>query len=140
MNGHPPLDVRELSKGELHDLIAATKAGDPDAIKQSVAFVTVESFGYWHNRARAKLCRHFKNHPPSQKQCDRMVGTIYGRLTTGNFHEQFRDQLSMAIRFNRDRMEEAANIALRSDREYIVRYGNRVIHAIRSIRPEETAW
>ena len=133
MNGHPPLDVRELSKGELHDLIAATKAGDPDAIKHSVAFVTVESFGYWHNRARAKLCRHFKNHPPSPKQCDRLVDAICRRLISGNFHEQFKDQLSMAIRFNRDRMEKCGNIALKSDREHVVRYGHRVLHAIRSI-------
>ena len=139
MSGYPPRDIRELTAIELHDLIDATKAGDTDAIKQSVAFVTAESFGYWHNRARAKLCRHFKNHPPSQKQCDRMVGTICGRLTSGNFYEQFRDQLSMAIRFDRDSMQKAANIALRSDREYIVRYGNRVLHAIRSIRPDETA-
>ena len=138
MSGYPPRDIRELTAVELHDLIDATKAGDTDAIKQSVAFVTAESFGYWHNRARAKLCRHFKNHPPSQKQCDRMVGTICGRLTSGNFYEQFRDQLSMAIRFDRDSMQKAANIALRSDREYIVRYGNRVLHAIRSIRPDET--
>ena len=112
MTGHPPRDIREITAIELHDLIDATKAGDPDAIKRSVQFITVESFGYWHNRARAKLCRHFKNHPPSQQQCARMVGAICGRLTTGNFYEQFKDQLSMAIRFNRGRMEEAANIAL----------------------------
>ena len=139
MTRHPPRDIRELTKGELHDLIDATKAGDSDAVKQSVAFVTVESFGYWHNRARAKLCRHFKNHPPSPNQCARMVGAICGRLTSGKFYEQFKDQLSMAIRFDRDSMQKAANVALTSDREYIVRYGNRVLHAIQSTRPEEPA-
>ena len=139
MTFHAPRDVRELTKGDLHDLIDATKSGCSDAIKTSVAFVTTESFGYWHNRARAKLCRYFKNHPPLPKQCDRMVDAICGRLISGNFYEQFRDQLSMAIRFNCDRMQDSANIALKSDREYIVRYGNRVLHAIKSIPPRGNA-
>ena len=68
-----------------------------------------------------------------------MVDAISGRLTSGNFYEQFKDQLAMAIRFNRDRMEYSANIALNSDREHVVRYGNRVLHAINSIPPEENS-
>ena len=137
MTSQPPREFRELSKGELHDLIRATKSGNSGAINQAVAFFTVESFGMWHNRARANLCRHFKNHPPGPMQCDQMVETICERLISGNFSEQFTDRLSIAIRFNRDRMQEAAHIALRSDREYIVRYGHRVLHAISSIRPKE---
>ena len=133
MANYATRDIRDLTKGQLHDLIDDAKAGDSDAIKQAIAFILVESFGYWHNRARAKLCRHFKNHPPSPKQCDRLVDAICGRLISGNFYEQFKDQLSMAIRFNRDRMEKCGNIALKSDREYVVRYGHRVLHAIRSI-------
>ena len=133
MANYATRDIRDLTKGQLHDLIDDAKAGDSDAIKQAIAFILVESFGYWHNRARAKLCRHFKNHPPSPKQCDRLVDAICRRLISGNFHEQFKDQLSMAIRFNRDRMEKCGNIALKSDREHVVRYGHRVLHAIRSI-------
>lgn len=139
MPSYAPRDVRNLTAVQLHDLIDDTKAGSDDAIRQSVAFVIAESFGYWHNRARAKLCRHFKNHPPTPKQRDRMVDAICGRLIAGNFFEQFKDQLSMAIRFNRDRMEESAKIAINSDREYIVRYGNRVLHAISSIPPSGNA-
>jgi hypothetical protein len=139
MHNHGSYDVRELTAVELHDLIDATKDGNSDAIRTSVAFVIAESFGYWHNRARAKLCRHFKNNPPALKECDRMVDAISGRLTSGNFYEQFKDQLAMAIRFNRDRMEYSANIALNSDREHVVRYGNRVLHAINSIPPEENS-
>ena len=133
MSRNDPSDVRKFTAAELHDLIDETKSGCPAAIKQAVLFVISESFGYWHNRARAKLCRHFKNHPPAQKECDRMVATICGRLISGHFFEQFKDQLSMAIRFDRDRMAKAAQIAIQSDREYIRRYGNRVLHAIDSI-------
>lgn len=64
-----------------------------------------------------------------------MVAAVCGRLISGNFYEQFKDQLSMAIRFNCDRMAKAANIAIKSDREYIRRYGHRVLHAIDSIPP-----
>ena len=139
MKSYAPRDIRDLAANELHELIENTKAGSPDAIQSSVRFVVAESFGYWHNRARAKLCRHFKNHPPQLKECDRMVNAIFGRLTSGNFYEQFKDQLSMAIRFNREKMTKAANIAIKSEREYIRRYGKRVLHAIDSIPKTDDA-
>ena len=130
---HPPSHFGKLTKGQLHDLIASTKAGCPDAIGQSVAFVCGKSLGDWHNRARANLCRHFKNHRPSPEACEQMVNTICDRLISGKFYEQFWDQLSMAIRFDVGRMAETANIAVDSEREYIRRYGARILHAIDSI-------
>lgn len=133
-----PHDVRDLTANELHDLIDDTKAERPKAVRKAVSFVTTESFGYWHNRARAKLCRHFKNHPPQPNECDRMVAAVCGRLISGNFYEQFKDQLSMAIRFNCDRMASAANVAIKSEREYVRRYGHRVLHAIDSIPRTKT--
>ncbi len=127
--------IRSLSKTDLECLIADVKRGDGDAISRSIFFVTAESFGYWHNRARAKLCRHFKNHPPSPDDCDRLVVAIVNRLLGGYFYEQFFDQLSMAIRFSPDRLELAASIAIDSDREYVRRYGARIQHAIESLPP-----
>ncbi len=62
-----------------------------------------------------------------------MVDAVCGRLLSGNFYEQFTDQLSMAIRFNPKRMEECGRRALDSDREHVVRYAKRVLHAIRSL-------
>ena len=91
--------IRSLTKPELHELIEDVKRGDADAMDRAVVFVTAESFGIWHNRARAKLCRYFKNHPPSAAQRELLVDAIEGRLIDGTFYEQFKDQLSMAIRF-----------------------------------------
>ena len=139
MPSYAPRHIRDITAVQLHDLIDETKSGSTDAIRQSVEFVIAESFGYWHNRARAKLCRHFKNHRPKPAQCDRMVTAIIGRLISGNFYEQFRDQLSMAIRFDSKRMKDSAAIAIESDREYIRRYGNRVLHSITSIPDSENA-
>lgn len=124
--------IRSLTKADLHSLIDDVKRGDADATSRAVAFVAAESFGLWHNRARAKLCRHFKNHPPSDDERKRMVDAIVNRLIDGRFFEQFKDQLSMAIRLDPDRMADAASVASKSDREYIRRYADWVRHVLNS--------
>ena len=124
--------IRTLTKSDLHSLIDDVKRGDPDATSRATVFVAAESFGMWHNRARANLCRYFKNHPPSDGECKRMVDAIVNRLTDGRFSEQFKDQLSMAIRFDPDRMAEAVTIASSSERGYIRRYADWVRHALDS--------
>ena len=124
--------IRSLTKAKLNELISEVKCNDPDATLKAVAFVNAESFGIWHNRARAKLCRHFKNHPPSADDRDHMVVTIANRLLEGRFYEQFKDQLSMAIRFSPDRLGHVAAIAANSDRDYIRRYGYWVQNVIES--------
>ncbi|MEL6898601.1 MAG: hypothetical protein AAFP90_21090, partial [Planctomycetota bacterium] len=99
---------------------------------RATEFVAAESFGMWHNRARAKLCRYFKNHPPPYDQCNRMVDAIITRLIDGQFYEQFKDQLSMAVRFSPDRMADAATIASGAERSYIRRYASWVRHVLDS--------
>ena len=122
--------IRSLTKTDLNTLIADVKHGDPDAISRAVAFVTAESFGIWHNRARAKLCRHFKNHPPAERDCECMVVAIRKRFLDGRFYEQFKDQLAMAIRFSPTCLADAASVACNSDRDYIRRYARWVRHVI----------
>lgn len=131
--------IRSLTKPELHSLIDDVKRGDADAISRAIAFVAAESFGIWHNRARAKLCRHFKNYPPSDGERERMVDAIVNRLIDGQFSEQFKDQLSMAIRYDPDRLSDASNVASTSDREYIRRYADWVQHVLdsSSVNPKE---
>ena len=124
--------IRTLKKPELHLLIDDVKRGDKEAASRAVAFVVAESFGIWHNRARAKLCRYFKNHPPSDDQCRSMVDAIENRLIDGRFYEQFKDQLSMAIRFAFERIAEPAAVASSSEKDYIRRYGAWIRHALDS--------
>lgn len=93
-----------LSKQDLQLLIGEVKRGDREATSRAIDFLIVESFGLWHNRARAKLCRHFKNHPPVRVEQERIVDAIVGRLLDGRFSEQFKDQLAMAIRLSPDRL------------------------------------
>ena len=124
--------IRSLAKPELHTLIDDVKAGDQDATARATAFVSAESFGMWHNRARAKLCRYFKNHPPPDDQCRQMVDAIISRLTDGRFYEQFKDQLSMAMRLAPDEMADAAALASGSERAYVRRYATWVRNALDS--------
>ncbi|QDT07757.1 hypothetical protein K227x_61850 [Rubripirellula lacrimiformis] len=114
--------IRALTSSELRSLVNEVKLGDPDATSRATVFVASESFGLWHNRARAKLCRYFKNHPPTDGECKRMVDAIVNRLLDGRFSEQFKDQLSMAIRFDADRLADAAKTAACSDKDYVRRY------------------
>lgn len=113
-------------------MIEEVKRSDVDAISRATIFVASESFGIWHNRARANLCRFFKNHPPSNDECKRMVDAIVNRLIDGRFSQQFKDQLSMAIRFAPERMAAAADIASRSEREYVGRYARWVRRILNS--------
>ena len=103
-----PIWIRRLSKGDLHDLIAKVKSRDLPSIARAIDFVTADSLGMWHNRARAKLCRYFKNEPPNNEQQRRLVETIEQRLVTGSFYEQFKDQLGLAAIFDPDQIKLAA--------------------------------
>ena len=67
-----------------------------------------------------------------------LVDTICNRLLTGDFYEHFKDQLSMAIQFDVERMAATASKAIQSDREYIRRYGHQILHAIDSIPKSRT--
>lgn len=123
--------ISQLTKVDLYQLIEAVKAGDRDSISKATLFVAHESFGLWHNRARAKLCRHFKNHPPAQTEdCNRMIDAIIQRLIDGRFSEQFMDQISMAIRHDPQRLYAAAIAASTSEKAYIRRYAKRALQLI----------
>ncbi|AZB72249.1 hypothetical protein [Synechococcus elongatus] len=124
--------LSKLTKIDLYQLIEEVKAGNSDAIAKATLFVAHESFGLWHNRARAKLCRHFKNHPPARENCDQMIDAVIQRLIDGRFSEQFIDQLSMAIRLDPKRMHAAAIAALTSEKAYVRRYAEQVIHILNS--------
>ena len=127
---NPPIWTRHLSKGDLHDLIARVKNGDQLAIDKAIDFIVADSLGMWHNRARAKLCRHFKNATPDKEQQRRLVDRIKSRLINGDFHEQFKDQLGMATNFAPRELQQAANSALENEKRYIRKYAKWVLTRI----------
>ena len=135
MSSHFVKPAKQYGKFDLDELIARLKAGDPDAIYECVAFTLAESFGIWHNRARAKMCRNLKSRLTDPTLRSRLVDVIIERLRSGRFPEQFKDQLTMAIRFDLNRMCSEATRLQFDGTDYIRRYAVWVLHAIDSHCP-----
>ena len=129
-----PKAAQNYTKPELESLISRLKHGDRDAEYECVNFFLAESLGIWHGRARAKICRNLKNHHPDATLRLKLVEKIISRLKTGNFSEQFKDQLTMAIRFSPDKMLETAHRLRDSEKEYVRRYAAWVCNAIDNAR------
>jgi hypothetical protein len=62
----------------------------------------------------------------------RLVDVIIERLQSGRFSEQFKDQLTMAMRFDPNRMRAVANRLKSDDTEYIRRHAAWVLNAVDS--------
>lgn len=122
-------------KTMLLDLLERVKQNDADAIEEAVVFCLAESRGVWHGRARAKICRNLKTRDVETHFQDLLVDTICSRLITGNFSEQFKDQLTMAIRFRPQRMLDCATNCLDSKKSYVQRYAAWVLARIDSTLP-----
>jgi hypothetical protein len=86
-----------LSKEELHALCDRLLTCDSGAIQQCIAFIEAETLGLWHGRARAMMARRLKHCCLSQQQSTRVVSAILERLIAGQFSEQFKDQLRLAL-------------------------------------------
>ena len=127
-------NAEHYTKTELDALISRMDRSDPEAVEEAIAFTVAESFGIWHGRARAKICRQLKNHPPPPPLRKQLVQAIISRLVSGNFSEQFKDQLAMAIRFEPSIMHDEATRLLDSPKEYVERYAHWVIHKVESTK------
>lgn len=76
--------IDSLTKAGLQTLIGDVKRRFPDATSQATIFMASERFGLWHNRARAKLCRYYKNHPPAASECVTKIDAIINHLIDGD--------------------------------------------------------
>jgi hypothetical protein len=103
-----------LSRRELRDFADRVAENDPDAIEFATRFFERETKGTWHNRARAMLARRFKHCELNDSQKRRVQSAIYRRLHTGEFFEHFKDQLRLALHFDRgETITEAAEASKR---------------------------
>jgi hypothetical protein len=124
------MEAEAYGKQDLDDLIEAVQRNEAGAIKEAVAFFLAESRGLWHGRARAKICRNFKNRGLSQDVQSVLVEAICQRLTSGRFSQQFKDQLTMAIRFRPDEMHRSATHALASKKYHVRKYAKWVLQKL----------
>ena len=117
-----------LSRRELRNLADRVAEKDPDSIEFATQFFERETKGTWHNRARAMLARRFKHCQLTDSQKRRVLSAIYRRLQTGEFFEQFKDQLRLAIHLDRDRTMTEATAALTRPTPRVIRYSRWILN------------
>jgi hypothetical protein len=116
-------DFELFDKSDLYRLADGLLLNDRAAIDGCVDFVLAETKGKWHGRARAKMCRRLKHCEIREEQRKQLVACIIGRLSLGNFSEQFYDQLRFAIHADRQAVLEAARENLSGfPKDHVKRY------------------
>lgn len=112
---------------EVRGLADSLLDGQTDVVETCVRFVCAETVNLWHGRGRAMMCRRLKHIPLARNQKERLVVCICHRLSTGQFSEQFRDQLRLSLRLDPRTTLAAATRALKSDRPHVERYAKWVL-------------
>ena len=115
-------ELEVLSKAELHCLADGLLLDDPLAVEHCVEFVVAKTQGIWHGRARAMMCRRLKHCPLGAAQARLLVSCIVGRLLSGAFSEQFKDQLRLGLLLNPTRLLCAARSCVSSPASHVRRY------------------
>lgn len=110
------------SKLGLRALADALLEPNLEAIDRCIDFVCRESEGHWHGRARAMMCRRLKHVALDPTQRQRLLQCILGRLRDGEFSEQFRDQLRLALVLDAARTLTIAASLLNDDQDHVRRY------------------
>ena len=116
------VDLEALSKTEVRAIADELLTGDPNAVEEAVRFVCAETINLWHGRGRAMMCRRMKHVELSRGQQGRLVVAILGRLASGDFSEQFRDQLRLAMRLDPEGTSKLARRSLKSDKAHVRRF------------------
>lgn len=126
--GTAALVFEKLSRRELRDRADRVAENDPDAVEFATRFFERETKGTWHNRARAMLARRFKHCQLTDFQKRRISSAIYRRLQAGEFFEQFKDQLRLAIYLDRDGIMKEANEASKRPIPRVIRYSRWIMN------------
>lgn len=114
--------LASLTKPELHALADALHACEPHTVQRCVDFILAETKGLWHGRARALMCRRLKHCALGRTHRTALVGCITQRLREGNFSEQFKDQLRLALHLDPQRTVAACQEGLQNPKPYVRRY------------------
>ncbi len=93
-----------------------------------VSFICNESTGFGHNHARALLCRKLKHLEISKSKVARLALVIGNRLATGNFSEQFIDQLRLIAQKDISLLKHYCRRALEgSTKRHVIQFANRAL-------------
>lgn len=111
---------------------------DIEAVETSIQFIESDSKKAGHGRVRALMCRRLKHCTLSQKQKNRLVNHITERLCTGNFAQQFKDELRLILFLDPQRTLAAARLVRNDSRDYVRRYAEWVLaHQHQPVRVDD---
>ena len=111
-----------FSKVELHALADGLLKPEPFAVERCVKFVLAETHGLWHGRARAMMCRRLKHCALGRTHRMELLSCITGRLASGEFSEQFKDQLRLALHLDPKHTLEVCSESVGSSKAHVRRY------------------
>lgn len=120
-------EFASITKCELHAWADALEFCEPVAVQRCVDFILAETKGLWHGRARAMMCRRLKHCGLGRAHRTALVKCITGRLESGAFSEQFKDQLRLALHLDAQCTIVAARNGLKSERPHVRRYAEWVL-------------
>lgn len=119
--------LESLSKVAVRALADSLREADPDDVERCVAFVCAETVNLWHGRGRAMMCRRLKHVVLTQEQQSRLLEAVLGRLSSGKFSEQFRDQLRLALHLDAERSLMLARHELTNAKPHVRRFASWII-------------
>jgi len=124
MSGFPikHAEFSALTKLELRDLADKLSEHELVVTDYCIEFVLAETKGHWHGRARAMMCRRLKHCELGRTSRTKLLDCILHRLRSGDFSEQFKDQLRLALHLDYEKTLSACETARSSDRPHVRRY------------------
>ena len=112
-----------LGEYDLHDIADQMRdATSPDLVEFCARFVVADTKRNGHGRIRALLCRRLKHVTVTPEQSSLLVECILDRFVRGDFGEQFRDQLRLALHLDRTARLSAGTAMLESPKQYLRRH------------------
>ncbi|WP_156920026.1 hypothetical protein [Comamonas composti] len=118
----PHAEFATLTKRELHELADGLLVPEPLIIERAVQFMLADTQGLWHGRARAMISRRLKHCSLGRTHRTQLFECITGRLSSGQFSEQFKDQLRLAMHLDLARTLEVCKKAIGSKKLHVQRY------------------
>ena len=113
----------------LHNLADRLLLDDSEAVEMCILFVEADTLVgvAEHGRVRARMCRRLKHCTLSASQSQRLVSCIMERLDSGNFSQQFWDQLKLALHLDVRTTLAVALASCKDSRDYVRRYAEWIV-------------
>lgn len=109
------------------DLTNRLFSNDAKAVETCIQFIEADTKSAGHGRVRALMCRRLKHCTLTKMQRNRLVYCITRQLRSGDFAQQFKDYLRLALFLDRQQTFEAALACRNDSRDYVRSYAEWIL-------------